>query len=82
MFKSFHHQSIQNAHGVPQFGGFSRFGERKAVLKGGLLIARVLGASDGQFFEESGFGQIARERIANGQTAGLPLNEDGTLVEF
>ena len=34
------------------------------------------------FFEESGFGQIARERIANGQTAGLPLNEDGTLVEF
>jgi TolB-like protein len=35
-----------------------------------------------RFFADNGFAQLARERIANGQTAGLPLNDDGSLVEF
>lgn len=33
-------------------------------------------------WERDGWQDIARARIANGQTAGLPLNEDGTLVQF
>jgi TolB-like protein/Tfp pilus assembly protein PilF len=34
------------------------------------------------FWDRDGWRDIARARIANGQTAGLPLNEDGSLVEF
>jgi tetratricopeptide (TPR) repeat protein len=35
-----------------------------------------------EFYSDPGLAELARERIANGQTAGLPLNEDGSLVEF
>jgi TolB-like protein len=34
------------------------------------------------FWYREGWRDIARARIANGQTAGLPLDEDGSLVEF
>jgi TolB-like protein/Tfp pilus assembly protein PilF len=34
------------------------------------------------FWARDGWRDIARARIANGQTAGLPLNDDGSLVEF
>ena len=34
------------------------------------------------FWDRDGWRDIARARIANGHTAGLPLNEDGSLVEF
>ena len=35
-----------------------------------------------EFWDRDGWRDIARARIANGRTAGLPLNEDGSLVEF
>ena len=35
-----------------------------------------------EFWDRDGWRDIARARIANGHTAGLPLNEDGSLVEF
>ncbi|HSG97262.1 MAG TPA: hypothetical protein VLA11_04665 [Woeseiaceae bacterium] len=35
-----------------------------------------------EFWDRDGWRNIARARLANGQTAGLPLNEDGSLVEF
>ena len=35
-----------------------------------------------ELWSRPGLARLAAARIANGHTAGLPLNEDGTLVQF
>jgi TolB-like protein len=66
-------------HGAYAFG-FLQF----SLSPGGFEFAEGFRKYPGyrEFWSQPGLAELAATRIANGQTAGLPLNEDGSLVEF
>ena len=63
---------------------FTNMGALYALAAGGLEAPEELRRHPEYraFFAASSFGEIARARIANGHPEGLPLNDDGSLVEY
>ncbi len=65
-------------------GFWSSFGGEILLSDGALQLPDAFRKFPGyrEFWDRDGWRDIARARLANGRPAGLPLNEDGSLVEF